>query len=147
MNRENLKTLADYLLRGDLAARFDMREYCEKGYDFDAHCGAVGCAVGHATYCVDKYRGETYPAYIRRAFDLTVGQWAWCFGTVWAHRHNTSRAAGLRILWLLEMLEPEDHPVFDLRGDSESYDMVEFYETHVAPFQNPTFLNHERLPL
>lgn len=115
--RENLKTLAHYLMHGELkyGTRFDMRHYAdidhERGYGFE-DCGTVGCAIGHGPYAgIPKLVEETWRDYRTRVFGISAyavgntamsGIYLWCVSDEWYSHDNTPQGAGIRILYMLE---------------------------------------------
>lgn len=105
MNVENLRTLADYLLRPKLEASFDMNEYAENGYTPHMTCGSVGCAVGHGPYAgILPLAGELWHQYSDRAFGADTVEW--CFSSTWRRYDNTPEGAAHRILYLLKHGKP-----------------------------------------
>jgi hypothetical protein len=113
--RENLKKLADYLLKGELKAEFGMRRFTDDDNDFNANCGTIGCAVGHGPYAgIEKHKGETWPQYSHRCF-IEFGKdpkrniaWEWCFSGYWTDIDNSPQGAGKRILILLNKGLPKN---------------------------------------
>jgi hypothetical protein len=118
MNRENLNKLADYLLRGELKAEFDMEYFDEtrKNSQTDGQqiretsdCGSVGCAVGHGPFAgIPKHKSESWTGYEIRVFDTDMDEFEWLFEKTWAAMDNTPEGAGLRIKHLLKHGLPED---------------------------------------
>jgi hypothetical protein len=106
VNRKNLIKLRDYL-RGPLKARFGMSSF---GNDEGPTCGTVGCALGHATYCVaPKGINEDWDDYGNRLFDLLGDdEWEWLFDADWCEVDNTPEGAAVRIDILLESGVPDD---------------------------------------
>lgn len=114
-HRRNLLKLARYLLSGDLEARFDMRFFSEyhastRQQRKSRTCGSAGCALGHATYAVEKkLEGESYGDYSERLFGFWYNHAGnWLFGSRWNSKDNTPEAAGKRILWFLFRGLPDD---------------------------------------
>jgi len=114
-HEDNLRKLADYLIKGELKAEFDMRQYSEGHYcgpSRQLDCGTAGCAAGHGPYAgVAKKRGEGWEEYILRAFgipDTDNYYYSWCFDAEWAECDNTSSGAGKRILYLLDHGLPDN---------------------------------------
>lgn len=109
MNRENLKKLADYLLSGELKAKFNMTFFAALGYTLSDTCGTVGCAVGHGPYAgIPKLPDEIWPDYAIRVFGIGQEDFAWCFSGSWDGVDNSPIGAAKRILWLLEKGRPEN---------------------------------------
>lgn len=107
MNVINLRTLANYLLSGELKADFNMRHYDSHNQILDGviDCGSCGCALGHGPYAgVVKSPWESWAAYSRRAMGMPNGsiESIWCFSMQWTEIDNTAQGAGKRILWMLE---------------------------------------------
>jgi hypothetical protein len=104
----NLRTLANYLLSGDLKAKFDMFLYSELGHlSYGVDCGTVGCAVGHGPYAgIEKYPGEEWGKYANRVFGSGESK---IFSHLWASRwkqyDNTPEGTANRILAFLDQME------------------------------------------
>lgn len=111
-NRENMLKLADGLESGiELTwegepVRFDMWQYGDDGcvVSDSTTCGTVGCAIGHATYFVEKKREtEDWIDYTKRLFGpITERQFDYCFGQHWHETDNTREGAAKRIREVLE---------------------------------------------
>lgn len=108
----NLRTLAAYLLRGELRAEFDMNRFSESDSEYKrTTCGSVGCAVGHGPYVgINKNNCEGWFDYSDRVFGLdgAGAGWKWCFDADWDQVDNTPAGAAKRILWLLENGLPDN---------------------------------------
>lgn len=104
MNRENLRTLANYLLSRELKADFDMLSYTQAGSDPNrTDCGTVGCAAGQGPYAgLPKKPGESWDDYAYRVFQPTDLEFRWCFSGYWTAYDNTPEGAARRILYLVE---------------------------------------------
>lgn len=108
--RENLKTLAAYLLSGKLKAEFNMKNYTDNPTDFYAPiCGSIGCAVGHGPYAgIPKKDRERWDAYVHRVFGVEVFEYkintifSWLFGGGWIYHDNTPEGAAKRIIYYLK---------------------------------------------
>ena len=108
MNKDNLRTLAEYLLRPKLEARFDMASYAET-FNRRTTCGTVGCAVGHGPYAgIKKLLNENWLEYTERVFVIPSGltEATWCFSSAWALFDNTPEGAAHRILYLVKHGKP-----------------------------------------
>lgn len=110
MNKENLKKLADYLLSGELKAKFDMRIYDDASIGYHTTCGTIGCAAGHGPYagCGLKIPYEAWYEYIIRVFDIGFDELEWCFAAKWICVDNTPEGAAKRILYMIEKGVPYD---------------------------------------
>lgn len=114
MNRENLTTLANYLLALPTDYQhFGMSHFSELGhgprdYYLSPSCGTVGCAAGHgpAAGLKPTVNDVDWWVYIERVFGLPDGtqEWDWCFSAHWGEFDidNTPHGAGRRILHMLE---------------------------------------------
>jgi hypothetical protein len=112
--KENLKKLSDYLLKGELKADFDMLKFSDNG-DFATLCGSVGCAVGHGTDAgIKKFHDEDWSQYSWRCFINKWNSayhsyaWEWCFDAYWTDTDNTPEGAAKRIQILLNKGLPND---------------------------------------
>lgn len=120
-HRANLGLLARGLLVSPLPAVFDMADFgetMEHQEESATTCGAVGCAVGLATFLVaPKLIGELFMRYSERLFGLydvpfplrvnpheifRHSAWQWCFSGLWDQVDNTPEGAAARINFLLE---------------------------------------------
>lgn len=114
--RKNLKKLADYLLKGELKAKFNMSRYTghkiftdEDMYATD--CGTIGCAVGHGPFAgVLKNEKELWDEYSERCFidDTRNSAYGFLFAGEWEDVDNTPQGAAKRILYFLENGIPEN---------------------------------------
>lgn len=102
-NKENLKTLAYYLLNG-LKAKFDMSHYCIDS-STEGTCGSSGCAIGHGPYATGILRDKCEPwsEYCMRVFGIENGseQYRYMFYYTWCVIDNTPTGAGRRIIRFL----------------------------------------------
>lgn len=124
MNQEqenNLRTLAHYLMYGELKSEFNMADFDDliEG-EYRSNCGTVGCAAGHGPYAgIPKRNTENWYAYTKRAFGAnpwmppgTDGdEWGWLFSCEWKFCDNRPFGAGLRILFFLENGVPGDFAI------------------------------------
>lgn len=121
IHRKNLETLREYLRSGELKAEFDMQHFCEHScqpgsesrrlWNVTTHCGSVGCAVGHATLCVEPKRPtEDWAGYMHRVLGIRdwTAQEEWLFHGGWADVDNTAEGAAARIDWFLNFGVPDD---------------------------------------
>lgn len=120
MHQENLRKLADYLLKGELGSDFDMHLFTSYLDEDEAvNCGTSGCAAGHGPYAgIEKFATETWVEYVGRVFGLEwcTNECAWCFSPNWERTDNSATGAAKRILWLLDKGLPEQHEA-QRRGD------------------------------
>lgn len=113
-HEHNLRKLAEYLLRPELKAKFDMVAYSDWDHDdYSIECGTIGCAAGHGPHAgIPKYDSETWSQYITRVFGLNIVAstiaWRWCFDADWERTDNTPVGAAKRILWLLHNGVPQN---------------------------------------
>ena len=106
--QKNLRTLANYLLSGNLRARFNMFVYADhENYSDSQNCGTVGCAIGHGPYAgISKGEEEWWGDYKDRAFGSYQGKiYQHLFAGNWKYYDNTPEGAANRILAFLEELE------------------------------------------
>ena len=65
--RDNLKKLADYLIRGKLKAGFDMSMFMGSSIEPNPTCRTVACAVGHGPSAgIKKLDNEDWNDYSER---------------------------------------------------------------------------------
>ncbi|PMD95538.1 hypothetical protein BWI97_14375 [Siphonobacter sp. BAB-5405] len=132
--RNNLLQLAEYLIRGELKARFSMDQFAEQQYGH-TECGTVGCAVGHGPHAgIHKLANESWVEYSYRCFvmdsdakkndsnESEVSPWNWCFGASWSEFDNTAVGAARRIVYMLVYGVPD---VYESQG-------VELYKTLIG---------------
>lgn len=116
--RNNLITLAQYLLGGKLKARFDMGFFTEFENEWvsdrQTECGTVGCALGHGPYAgIEKAVSEDWIKYGVRCFtpftaaNTDFSPWDWCFGGAWEMFDNTPKGAARRIVYMLVFGVPD----------------------------------------
>jgi hypothetical protein len=106
--QKNLRTLAEYLLSGDLEADFDMRTYGDiESIHRSENCGSVGCAVGHGPYAgIPKRKEEGWFWYAERVFGVYDSLlFQYLFSSEWKGYDNTPQGAANRILAFLEKVE------------------------------------------
>jgi hypothetical protein len=106
--QKNLRTLADYLLSGNLKAEFDMTAYADpKNYSHSTECGTVGCAIGHGPFAgIAKGEEEEWEDYVNRAFGTDQYEiFMYLFDSEWKYFDNTPQGSANRILAFLEQLE------------------------------------------
>lgn len=126
--RDNLLKLADGLEKMPPPdVRFNMDTYCERTFaHFGPTCGAVGCAIGVASYIVEPRLElnehwaalpgrpvfEHWEDFAIRLFGFSNhkhGIGVWCFSDAWAETDNTPEGAAKRIRWALTLGVPDDY--------------------------------------
>lgn len=108
--RQNLKTLAEYLVRPEVAPLFDMTTYIKGGGTPCTHePDAVADAIGHGPRAgITPEFGEEWEQYCERCF--TGLDMDWCifnflFAQEWAEFDNTPSGVADRINYLLNKNE------------------------------------------
>ena len=130
MNTKNLILLADYLKQlPDDYDHFRMDLYSTLGYspsEVEAHCGTVGCALGHAPLVEGLPNAHKYLSWSHYVFDVfgltwTSGEWHWCFAPSWYNLDNTPQGAAQRIYCLVNQGLPDNWKSQMLGIDPLSY--------------------------
>jgi hypothetical protein len=120
VNRDNLKILSDYLIKGELRAEFGMGFFTRSfNEEMSLDCGTIGCAVGHGPYAgIPKQIGESFADYSERVFTTDDNVWEYLFSCGWIKTDNTALGAGLRIKYYLKHGLPSDHEE-QIKGQAE----------------------------
>lgn len=133
----NLRNHAEYLVKGELKADFNMKHFSSYKALDDHYptCGTSGCSLGHGPFStgIMKDPEEAWTDYGVRIFGIDttwVGDgavnWEWLFDQGWDDIDPSPTAAGYRILYFLQFGVPD----FEKLKNTKYDDMHDVLDGH-----------------